>query len=54
MDALWADLSTDDAGLESPAWHQEALQETESKLQSGQETVLDWTEAKQLLWKRFA
>ena len=28
MEALWADLSQDDAELESPAWHGEALRTT--------------------------
>jgi len=53
MEALWTDLSKDDAGVESPAWHQQALKETEERVAAGEEQVADWTTAKRILRKRF-
>jgi len=46
LETLWDDLSRDDAQLESPAWHAAALAETQQRLASGQEQVLDWEQAK--------
>ncbi len=34
-------------------WHREALDETESRLRAGQETMVGWPEAKKELRKRF-
>jgi len=51
METLWADLSRDDAELESPAWHAEALQETSERRARGKETLLDWNQAKTKLRK---
>ena len=53
MEALWADLSRDEASVESPARHQAVLKETEARVAAGQEQVADWSTAKQLLRKRF-
>jgi hypothetical protein len=52
MEALWADLSQND-DVESPAWHKDALEETEARLASGEEKILDWDDAKRDLRKRF-
>jgi hypothetical protein len=46
MEALWADLSRDEAELESPAWHADALRETSERVARGEEKVLDWEQAK--------
>ena len=46
METLWADLSRDEAELESPAWHADALQETAERRARGEEAVLDWDQAK--------
>jgi hypothetical protein len=54
MEAIGEDLSKDAEQVESPEWHREALDETESRLRVGQETVVDWPEAKKELRKRFA
>jgi hypothetical protein len=35
MEAIWADLSADEAEVVSPRWHEVALRETESKLAAG-------------------
>ena len=53
MEAIWEDLSMEDELIESPAWHKEALSETENRLRAGQEQVLDWKDAKEKLRKRF-
>jgi hypothetical protein len=46
MEALWADLSRDEAACESPGWHAEALRETAERRARGEEQVLDWEQAK--------
>lgn len=53
MEAIWEDLSREDEEVESPGWHQEALQETESRLSSGREKIVDWQAAKKELRDRF-
>ena len=52
MEALWADLSRAESEVESPDWHQAAPNETDDRLTAGEETVLDWDEAKRELRKR--
>jgi hypothetical protein len=52
MEAIWADLSKNDADVESPAWHEEVLRETEARVAAGQEPIVDWTTAKRDLRKR--
>jgi hypothetical protein len=51
MEALWADLSRDEAELESPAWHADALRETSERVARGEEKVLDWEPVKAELRK---
>jgi hypothetical protein len=46
MEALWADLSREEAELESPAWHADALRETSERVARGGEKIVDWTQAK--------
>jgi hypothetical protein len=53
MEAIWEDLSRDAEQVESPDWHREALDETEGQLKAGQESVVNWPEAKKELRKRF-
>ena len=46
--------TTDDENeFESPAWHAEALAETERRLTNGEEQALDWQDAKKALRLRF-
>lgn len=52
MHDLWEDLAREDDVLESPAWHGEALRETQERVRSGAERVLDWDEAKAELRRR--
>lgn len=53
MEDIWEDLSRDDKEVESPNWHQETLKETEHRLNTGQEKIVDWKDAKKELRKRF-
>ena len=46
MEALWADLSRDEAEVESPAWLADALRETAERVAHGEEKILDWEQAK--------
>jgi hypothetical protein len=49
MELLWAELSRDEAELESPPWHADALRETAEHRARGEETLLDWEQAKEKL-----
>lgn len=53
METIWEDLSREDEEVQSPDWHQKALQETERRLSSGQEKIADWQVAKKELRERF-
>jgi hypothetical protein len=53
MEAIWADLSKSETDLESPAWHNDVLKETEARVAAGQERIADWETAKRELRKRF-
>ena len=53
MEAIWEDLLMESDDLESPGWHKEALDETEQRLNLGEEKVVDWSTAKKDLRKRF-
>ena len=52
METLWADLSRYVADLELPAWHAQALQETEQRLAEGKEVAIDWETVKNQLRQR--
>ncbi|MGB6309082.1 MAG: addiction module protein [Steroidobacteraceae bacterium] len=49
---LWKSLSREEARLESPRWHEEALRETAARLVAGKEQAVDWEAAKRELRKR--
>ncbi len=51
MEALWADLSREEAEVESPAWHADALRETSERVARGEEKIIDWSQAKTKLRK---
>ncbi len=53
MEVIWEDLSREDEEVESPNWHQKALQETERRLSLGHEKIIDWQPAKKELRERF-
>jgi hypothetical protein len=52
MEALWADLGRHEEELESPAWHAQALRETERRVAAGEEKPVDWETAKEEFRKR--
>ncbi len=52
MEALWEDLSRNEAGFESPPWHREELAATEQRVKSGEEQPVDWEQAKKQLRKQ--
>jgi len=53
LEAIWVDLSKDDTELESPAWHEDVLKETEARVAAGKERIEDWQTAKRQLRNRF-
>ena len=53
IEALWADLSGAADDLPSPEWHAGELERTNARLDAGQETLVDWENAKRDLRKSF-
>ena len=51
MEALWVDLNGQPEKIESPAWHEAALKETELRVAQGKELIIEWTDAKKQLTK---
>lgn len=49
MEMLWADLSRDEAQIESPSWHGDVLRDREARVQSRAEKFMDWETAKKQL-----
>jgi hypothetical protein len=54
MEALWADLSGDADKLNSPAWHHDALRETERLVEQGKAKFSDWESAKRRIRRKIA
>jgi hypothetical protein len=54
MEALWADLSQDESSVDSPAWHEQALRQTERMVKAGKAKFVDWDDAKAILRRRVA
>lgn len=52
MESLWRDLSADAGELASPAWHEDALRQSEAALAAGDARMVDWDEAKDTLRQR--
>ena len=53
IEALWSDLADDEESFTSPAWHEDALRQTEAEFAAGRIEILDWDDAKKELRKRF-
>ena len=53
LEAIWEDLSQNEESIESPAWHQDELAATEERVKAGQESFVDWEQAKKELRERF-
>jgi len=52
MEKLWESLSSEEARLESPPWHKEALRETVARHDAGTEQPINWDAGKRELRKR--
>lgn len=50
---LWENLVKDEKQIESPEWHMDVLRETEESVNSGKERLINWSDAKKELRKRF-
>jgi hypothetical protein len=46
MEALWTDLSRDEAKMGSPGWHGVILHETEQLVRDGKAKFSDWQTAR--------
>ena len=49
MEALWQEISKEEPAPESPDWHVDLLEETQSRVSAGTEGRVDWEEAKRRL-----
>ena len=49
MEAIWASLCHRPVDLDSPEWHEKVLADRTKRLESGQTTVCEWSEAKKRL-----
>ncbi len=47
MEEIWADLIKYENQIPSPLWHKDILEEREERIKNGQESILDWNEAKE-------
>ena len=54
MEALWADLSRDEAEFESPGWHGAVLRETEQLVRNGKARFSDWQAARRKIGRKAA
>ena len=46
MEAIWTDISRTSDSYDSPDWHRQELEETESRRSCGEESLIDWEAAK--------
>ena len=49
MEVLWGDLISQTESVASPIWHEEVLKKTEECLARGEEKVVEWKIAKEVL-----
>ena len=47
LEKIWDDLSRDETAFESPAWHENILNERREAFSSGKVQHSDWAEAKE-------
>ena len=52
MEALWADLSRDEAEFDSPVWHGAVLRQTEQLVRDGKAKFSDWQTAKRRIRRK--
>jgi len=53
MHEIWENLVKDEKQIESPEWHKGVLRETEERVNSARERLVNWQDAKKELRKRF-
>lgn len=51
LEKLWDAIAREGDRYESPGWHQEALNETRQRVESGSEVPIDWATARRDLRK---
>ncbi|MBN2108580.1 MAG: addiction module protein [Deltaproteobacteria bacterium] len=54
MEAIWDDLTKNEALFESPAWHEEELKDRDKACASGNTKISDWNDAKKRIRKNVA
>jgi len=54
METLWSDMSAHEKSLESPAWHEDILNDRAAALSAGTITASNWAEAKERIKKNIA
>lgn len=54
METLWDDLARKPDDLESPAWHQEVLEECRRRAETGEEQFRDWQAVKEDIRRRIS
>ncbi len=42
IETLWNDLAADEASVDSPGWHEQELQKTETDFAADRVEILDW------------
>jgi len=52
METLWAELTADPDSFESPAWHEDVLQQRDADLAAGKDEFIPWEDAKRELQAR--
>ena len=48
LEELWEAITREGDRYESPGWHQEALKETQQRVESGSEEAIDWATARRV------
>ena len=52
LEAIWENLTQDEAAFDSPSWHKDELAHTATRVEAGKERFLDWDAAKRKLRKQ--
>ncbi len=49
IEMIWDDICHHSADFPSPSWHETVLKERDARIASGEDKLLDWEEAKQMM-----
>ena len=52
MESIWQDLCRRPGDVPSPDWHRDELAKRKTALQRGEDSLVDWDEAKRIISKR--